>query len=221
MAEQLTATKSNLLRLQKTLALAQNGYELLDRKRNILIRETMGMIERAQDIQLRIRNAYGEAYDALRRANLVLGIVDEIAKSVPTDDQLRLSGRSVMGVEIPSVTDSYIPPVAPGGFHRTNMDLDEAYLKFHEARRLTVELAELESGVYRLAEGIRKTQKRANALKNMMIPRYVEQIAVITESLSEKEREEFSRQKVIKKQLEDRNSKSKSKSKADAKANGE
>ncbi len=204
MAEQLIATKSNLIRLQKTLALAQNGYELLDRKRNILIREIMGMIERAQDIQLRIRNAYGEAYDALRRTNLLLGIVDEIAESVPPDDTLHLSGRSVMGVEIPTVTDSYVPPVAPGGFHRTNTDFDEAYLKFHEARRLTVELAELESGVYRLAESIRKTQKRANALKNRMIPRYTEQIAVITESLAEKEREEFSRQKVIKAQLEHR-----------------
>ncbi len=204
MAGQVIATKSNLLRLKKTLALAQNGYELLDRKRNILIRETMGMIERAQDIQMRIRNAYQEAYDALRRANILLGIVDEIADAVPIDDQLHLSGRSVMGVEIPSAWDDYAPPAAPGGFHRTNVDLDEAYLKFNEARKLTVELAELESGVYRLAEGIRKTQKRANALKNIMIPRYTEEIAVISEALSEKEREEFARQKVIKNQLEAR-----------------
>lgn len=204
MAERVIATKSNLLRLKRTLALAENGYELLDRKRNILIRETMGMIERAQDIQLRIRKTYQEAYDALRRANIRLGIVDEIAASVPLDDNLSLSGHSVMGVEIPSVRDAYLPPSAPGGFHRTNVDLDEAYLKFNEARQLTVELAELESGVYRLAEGIRKTQKRANALKNIMIPRYTEMISAITEALSEKEREEFARQKVIKSQLEAR-----------------
>lgn len=204
MAERIVATKSNLLRLKRTLALAENGYELLDRKRNILIRETMGMIERAQSIQMRIRSTYQEAYDALRRANILLGIVDEIAASVPLDDKLYLSGRSVMGVEIPSVRDEYVPPSAPGGFHRTNVDLDVAYLKFNEARQLTVELAELESGVYRLAEGIRKTQKRANALKNIMIPRYTEAIAAITEALSEKEREEFARQKVIKNQLEAR-----------------
>ena len=208
MAERIVATKSNLLRLKRTLALAENGYELLDRKRNILIRETLGMIERAQNIQMRIRQTYQEAYDALRRANILLGIVDEIAASVPLDDMLHLSGRSVMGVEIPSVRDTYVPPSAPGGFHRTSVDLDVAYLKFNEARQLTVELAELESGVYRLAEGIRKTQKRANALKNIMIPRYKEAIAVITEALSEKEREEFARQKVIKNQLEARKSQS-------------
>ncbi len=205
MAERIVATKSNLLRLKRTLALAQNGYELLDRKRNILIRETLGMIDRAQDIQMRIRQTYQEAYDALRRSNILLGIVDEIAASVPLDDSLRLSGRSVMGVEIPSVRDEYVPPSAPGGFHRTDVNLDVAYLKFNEARQLTVQLAELESGVFRLAEGIRKTQKRANALKNIMIPRYTEAIAVITEALSEKEREEFARQKVIKKQLEAKN----------------
>lgn len=204
MAGQLVATKGNLLRLKKTLALAQNGYELLDRKRNILIREIMSMIERARDIQMQIRQVYCEAYDALRRANILLGIVDEIAEAVPLDEQLRFSGRSVMGVEIPSVVDRYTPAPVPGGFHRTNMDLDEAYLKFNEARVLTVELAELESGVYRLAEGIRKTQKRANALKNIMIPRYTAEIAAITEALAEKEREEFARQKVIKHQLQSR-----------------
>lgn len=202
MAGESVATKGNLLKLQKSLALAQNGYELLDRKRNILLREIMGMIERARDVQFSIREAYASAYDALRRANIMLGIVDEIAGAIPPDEQIRISGYSVMGVEVPSVTDSYVPPAVPAGFHRTNRDLDQAYLKFHEARRLTVELAELESGVYRLAEGIRKTQKRANALKNIMIPRYTAQIAQITEALAEKEREEFSRQKVIKQQME-------------------
>ena len=49
-----------------------------------------------------------------------------------------------------------------------------------------------------LANTIRKTQKRANALKNISIPRFEETIKFISESLEEKEREEFSRQKVIK-----------------------
>lgn len=65
---------------------------------------------------------------------------------------------------------------------------------------LTVVLAEVENSVYRLANTIRKTQKRANALKNISIPRFEETIKFISESLEEKEREEFSRQKVIKNQ---------------------
>jgi Archaeal/vacuolar-type H+-ATPase subunit D len=59
-------------------------------------------------------------------------------------------------------------------------------------------LAEVDNSVYRLANSISKTQKRANALKNIVIPRYEAQIRDISESLDEKEREEFSRMKVIK-----------------------
>jgi len=64
---------------------------------------------------------------------------------------------------------------------------------------LTVRLAEIENSIYRLAVAIKKTQKRANALKNIMIPKFEGTVRFITNALEEKEREEFSRQKVIKK----------------------
>ena len=75
-----------------------------------------------------------------------------------------------------------------------------AYLKFNEVKNLTVELAEVETSVVRLAEAIRKTQKRANALGNVQIPQMQATIKMIDEALSEKEREEFGRLKVIKNQ---------------------
>ena len=56
-----------------------------------------------------------------------------------------------------------------------------------------------ENSVYRLADSIKKTQKRANALKNIMIPRFEETVKFISDALDEKDREEFSRLKVIKK----------------------
>ena len=86
------------------------------------------------------------------------------------------------------------------GMYSTNSQLDDVYLKFCEVKRLTVELAEVESSVYRLAVAIQKTQKRANALNNIMIPQFTATIKYITEVLEEKEREDFSRLKVIKKQ---------------------
>ena len=82
----------------------------------------------------------------------------------------------------------------------TNSMLDRAYERFNEVKRLTAELAEVENSVYRLADAIKKTQKRANALKNIMIPRFEETVKFITDALEEKEREEFSRLKVIKSQ---------------------
>ena len=57
------------------------------------------------------------------------------------------------------------------------------------------------NAAYRLAMNIRKTQKRANALKNITIPTYTVLVKDISNALEEKEREEFTRLKVIKRNM--------------------
>ena len=65
-------------------------------------------------------------------------------------------------------------------------------------KELTIRLAQVETSAYRLAYNIKKTQKRANALQNITIPRYESLTKSIQSALEEKEREEFTRLKVIK-----------------------
>jgi V/A-type H+-transporting ATPase subunit D len=79
------------------------------------------------------------------------------------------------------------------------MSLDEACQQFNRVKELTIRLAEVENAAYRLAYNIKKTQKRANALQNITIPKYTKLVKEIQEYLEEKEREEFTRLKVIKK----------------------
>lgn len=198
MAARVSPTKGNLMKIKKSLELAKVGYDLLDRKRNILIRETMGLIDSAADIRSRIAESYRVAYQALEEANMSMGIVDEFAAFVPVENGLTISSRSVMGVEIPTVSLDPVPTDNYFGFRRTTAKLDEAYRRFNEVKQLTAELAQTENSVYRLATGIKKAQKRANALKNIIIPRFDEQVKTITSALDEKDREEFSRLKVIK-----------------------
>lgn len=198
MAARVSPTKGNLMKIKKSLELAKVGYDLLDRKRNILIRETMGLIDSAADIRIRIAESYRVAYQALEEANMSMGIVDEFAAFVPVENGLTISSRSVMGVEIPTVSLDPVPTDNYFGFRRTTAKLDEAYRRFNEVKQLTAELAQTENSVYRLATGIKKAQKRANALKNIIIPRFEEQVKTITAALDEKDREEFSRLKVIK-----------------------
>ena len=162
-------TKSELLRARKSLVLAQKGYELLDRKRNILIREIMAMVDDIKGIQNQIADTYAAAYRALQNANLTLGICDIIAASVPVEEAIELDWHSVMGVEMPAATLNSPPARNTYGYYGTNYYLDEAFLKFNEVKKLTVRLAVIEDSVVRLAEAIKKTQKRANALKNIVI----------------------------------------------------
>lgn len=201
MAVQAVPTKGNLIATKKSLELAKCGFELLDRKRNILVREIMALINHATEIQNKIDSTYSSAYIALQKANITLGICDELSNTVKEDNSLELSYRSVMGVEIPivSIANTEENSGVPYGLYSSNSMLDEAYLKFIEVKKLTADLAEIENSVYRLADAIKKTQKRANALKNIMIPRFEKTVKFITDALDEKDREEFSRLKVIKK----------------------
>lgn len=198
MAQQVFATKGNLISSKRSLALAQLGFDLLDRKRNILIREIMMLSDQANRLKDEINKAYSEAYDALRKANISLGVVSSFAKCVPIEKGVTLSERSVMGTELVRCTLDDNKTGLYYGLSQTDSRLDDAYIKFNKVKELTVKLAETENNVYRLSVGIRKAGRRANALKNIMIPRYEEQVRFITSALEEKEREEFSRMKVIK-----------------------
>ena len=98
-------TKGNLILAKNSLALATQGYGLMDKKRNILLRELMGLIEEAKTIQSEIDVTYQAAYKALQKANIELGIrfVEEIADSIPPEDSVKIKVRSIMGTEIPLV----------------------------------------------------------------------------------------------------------------------
>jgi len=182
------------------LSFSKQGYQLLDKKRNVLVREIMSMIEEVQLLQKRIDEVFSEVYSALQHANITMGTssVAETAISIPVEENIRILNKSVMNVEIPSIKYVQSPQKPPYGFYRTNSALDITVTKMKEVQKLVYRLAEVENGVFRLAEEIRKTNKRANALDKIQIPKYEELTKWIEESLEEKEREDFFRLKRVK-----------------------
>ena len=202
MAQNVTPTKSNLMATQKSLALAKMGYNLLDKKRNVLIKEMMGLLDDVKLIRDQITDNYNLAYHALQEANISLGIISDIVEDVPVDYGIHVKYRSVMGVELPRIDYEESKLNLDYGFEQANSKVDYAYKCFSDVKELTVKLAEIENSVYRLANAIRQTSTRSNALKNISIPQFEKTVKMISESLEEKERESFSVQKVIKSQKE-------------------
>ncbi len=198
MAQNVFPTKNNLINTKKSLRLARVGYDLMDKKRNILVREIMQMMADAKAIQSEIFEKYSDAYRALQLATVSLGVCDDVSRCVPIDDSLKVTTQSVNGVELPVLTLENHERRIFYGLSATNKELDDAYMKFNEVKELTVKLAQVESSVVRLAEAIKKTQKRTNALGNIMIPQFESTVKFISNALDEKEREDFSRLKVIK-----------------------
>ena len=193
-------TKGNLMLAKNSLALAKQGYDLMDKKRNILIRELMDLIDEAKDIQEEIDTTFTRAYACLQRANIQHGIskVEELAYTVPIEDSIRIQTRSIMGTEIPKVKYEKENTRPTYAFSTSRESIDIARDAFCRVKELTLKLSEVENAAYRLASSIKKTQKRANALKNITIPMYDNLVYTITNALEEKEREEFTRLKVIK-----------------------
>ena len=178
-------TKGNLILAKNSLALSRQGFDLMDKKRNILIRELMELIDQAKDIQSQIDITFRTAYAALQKANMEIGIsnVQEISRTVPVENSIEIKTRSGA------------PTYA---YYGTKASLDEAKAAFEKVKELTIRLSMVENSAYRLAVNIKKTQKRANALKNITIPKFEALTKSISNALEEKEREEFTRLKVIK-----------------------
>ena len=193
-------TKGNLILAKNSLKLAHMGYELMDKKRNILIRELMGLIDEAKDIQRQIDVTFREAYAALQIANMEIGItnVQTVSYTVPVEESIRIKTRSIMGVEIPLVEADTSGQAPTYAYYSTKESLDQARQAFEKVKDLTLNLSMIENSAYRLAAAIKKTQKRANARKNITIPHYTQLSKDIADALEEKEREEFTRLKVIK-----------------------
>lgn len=201
MSLKVVPTKGNLIATKKSLELATNGFYLLDKKRNVLIKEMSSLIDEVRILRNKITIGYQEAYQALQEANISLGIITDLASATPVDTGIQVAYRSVMGVEIPKVDYSNIYNGRLYDFERTNSKVDHAYHCFTVVKELTIVLAQTENSVCRLANAIVKTQKRANALANVTIVDLEQTVKIITDALEEKEREEFTRQKVIKESM--------------------
>jgi V/A-type H+-transporting ATPase subunit D len=198
--EKMTPTKANLMKSKSLLAFSKQGYQLLDKKRTVLIREMMSMMEEVETLQKDIDEVFTEVYEALKHANITMGTnaVMETALSIPKDEDISILNKSVMNVELPTIKQAKRSNAPSYGFYRTNSAVDITVMKMKDVQQLLYRLAEVENAVFRLAEEIRKTSKRANALDKIQIPKYSELTKWIEDSLEEKEREDFFRLKRVK-----------------------
>jgi len=200
----IAPTRSNLLRMRESLKLAREGYEILDKKREVLTTELMHVAHDATAIQERVWELFDEAYQALEIARLSMGRerLEWAALSVNETVEVQITPHSVMGVVIPAVKAYGAPPEMPYGLGDTSVALDEAAACFRSVLAEIPALSETMTTVWRLARELQKTQRRVNALQYIFIPQYEETIAFIESALEEREREETFRLKRIKSRVQ-------------------
>ena len=198
-------TKTNLLKLRDELKFARQGYELLDQKRNILINELLTLVDLAVESEERAFSALDEAYHSLELSSRDIGKlpVQSLVGTIRIDSAITLKQRRVMGVRLPQVRTSfedYPPYVSPVGL---SLHVPGAIGNFKKALQILGELAELKVSIMRLAQEVKKTIRKVNALEKIAIPELEDTVGFIRNRLEENERDSFILMKMIKKRMEE------------------
>ena len=204
--ENVSPTRINLIQTKKTLSLAESGKDVLERKRDILLRELRNNIYDAEKIREDLLDALFKAYQSLKKANMATGpeTISNVALGSSFEADFLLDFRSIMGVTIPIVEFQSETDVKPDyGFGNTNAELDMAFKQFYGVLELIADLARAEGATFQIANDVKITQRRVNALNHVLIPMYRSLAKRIELVLEEKEREEFVRTKWIKQIIEE------------------
>ena len=197
-------TKTNLLRLKNDLEFAQQGYELLDQKRNILIIELLALVDQTADFQGRVENMLAKAYNALEETVFDMGKlkVQYLTGAVHITTDITIRTRRVMGISLPVIETQFkehSPYYSPMG---TSFWIDSSIYFFKEVLKLLGKLSELKISVLRLANEVKKTIRKVNALEKIAIPDLKETVHYIQSRLEENERDMVILMKMVKGNLE-------------------
>ncbi len=194
-------TKSALLRIQSQVEFLEQGHTLLERKKELITRLVYDRLADYRKLRRQARKSLEDAYHWLSIAHMRMGSnrMRLQALGMPQAIEVNILPRSHLGVEYPSVQAEKLPLV-PVGLAGTDSSLDEARSRLADMAVMLARLGEAEIALWRLLEEQRKTQKRVNALKYNVIPKYHNTIKYIESGLEEEERNTLFQIKVLREQ---------------------
>ena len=187
----IAPTKTNLLTTKEQLAVSTNGYELLEEKREILVRELMSLVEQVRLLEDEIEKAIEEAYPAFKRMLMIDGAdeVERISHAIHYDFEMIEKNVTVGGMQFETIEVELPQKELFYSFMGTYANTDAVIIKFLNLLSLLTQMASIRTIVWRLAEEVKRTQRRVNALDKMIIPQASQTIKYIEGVLEERERE--------------------------------
>ena len=205
--EKVNPTRSELLYRKQQINLAMMGTELLKKKRDALLREFLPIIDETMKLSLRLERATADAQQTLAMTEAVEGrkVLRSVGFATKGEVLVDISGTHVMGVPIPVIRKSSAPlkNELERGYSITGVGarVDQTAMKFEEIVDIMIQSADIETRLRRLGEELQKTNRRVNALENIVVPELAEQVKFIFNSLDERAREDHFRLKKVKSKI--------------------
>ena len=199
-------TRSELIKLKRSIKLAESGHKLLKKKRDGLILEFFAALKDAKDIRTELNEKFILAYSKLEQSIALDGIVDIKTLSLALKERpsIELEVRNVMGVQIPSIKHGTIKKTLTErgyGLVSSSMRMDEMARTYEDLLESIVKAAEIETKLRNLLLEIERTKRRVNSLEFVLIPRLKATAAFIAFRLEELDRENIFRLKKIKQKI--------------------
>ncbi|MBE6344066.1 MAG: V-type ATP synthase subunit D [Spirochaetaceae bacterium] len=187
----IAPTKSNLLMVKDQLEISQNGYELLEQKREILVMELMHMVERVKLLEREIDKKIQVAYPALKNMLMAIGgdNVERISHGVKYNFTIKEKPVTIAGIGFLSIDVELPKKQLFYSLLGSYPDSDRVMEDFFQLLKLLTDMASIRTVVWRLATEVKKTQRRVNALDKIVIPQAQETKKYIESVLEERERE--------------------------------
>jgi V/A-type H+-transporting ATPase subunit D len=200
----IAPTKSNLLAMKEQLAVSQNGYDLLEQKRELLVQELMKMVEKVRLLERELDEVTAVAYPAFKRMLMAAGSdqIKRISRNVRYDFSIMEKSVNIGGMSFDTIDVTIPQQKLFYSMIGTYANTDDVISKFFKLLSVLTQMASIRTIVWRLAEEVKKTQRRVNALDKMVIPQTLETKIYIENSLEEKERENVFVLKALKKKNE-------------------
>ncbi|MDD5134409.1 MAG: V-type ATP synthase subunit D [Phycisphaerae bacterium] len=195
MQANINATRMELLRLRRRVALAQRGHKLLSQKRDEISRQ---LIQISRLLGALRKEVEKELVETSRRFVMARATMEpesiKSAMDVPTKRfSLAISFASIMSVRVPKFTKDIEGEIISYGFANTSGELDIALKGLEKVFDKLLELAEKEKQAQLLADELQKTRRRVNVLEHVVIPELGQMIRFIYDKLAEAERDNISR----------------------------
>jgi V/A-type H+-transporting ATPase subunit D len=198
--EMIAPTKSNLMRVKERLTTAEEGYDLLNQKREILVMELMHHVEHVKLLERDLHHQVETAYPAMKRMLVAIGRerADRLSRDIQYNFDIQEKRTIVAGMNLPGL-EVHLPN-AELKYSPANSfaECDETVVEFFKLLKLLTELAAVRTIAWRLAREVRKTQRRVNALEKMVIPTAKDTKIYIEAALEERERDSFFTSKLLK-----------------------
>ncbi len=190
-AQRVNATRMELLKQKKRLAMAKRGHKLLKQKRDELMHRFLQLVEETRGLRERVEEKLAQGFRSflLARAEMSKEVMEEsLMTGASSNGALSMEMESVMSVWVPRFQFSDDRDIYSYGFAATAAELDTALTLLKEILPEMVKLAEIEKSLELLAEEIETTRRRVNALERVLIPQLDENIRRIAMALDEMER---------------------------------